>query len=751
VRFSEAVRAHRRRLGLTQEELAAATGISSRHLRDMEAGRIVRPRPSTVRLLADAFTLRGADRDAFHRSAAVDDRPDPALPAGPAQLPLDVHGFSGRRPELRRLDSLLRANADQPTAVVVTALSGTAGVGKTALAVHWAHRVADRFPDGQLHVNLRGFDPGGTPLAPFDALRHLLDGLHVPPARVPADLDARTGLYRSLVAGKRILVLLDNARDAEQVRPLLPGAPGCLAVVTSRNELTSLAVSEGAHPIALDLPTADEARELLARRLGPDRVTAEPAAVDEIVAACARLPLALAIVAARAASRPRTPLTALAAQLRDAGSTLGPFASTDQTIDIRTVFSWSYRTLRPGAARLFRLVGLAPGPDIGRPAAASLTGLPAAQADEALTELVDAHLLTEHAPGRYAFHDLLRAYAAELCHALDDEADRRTALRRLLDHYLHTAIGAAMLVNEHRDRIGAEPPATTVKPEELADAEQALAWFTAEHAGLTASIRLSAELGLEDHAWWLAWSLADFLERRGHWHDWVAGWQTALAATRRGDNGPQRAHAHHSLASAHTRLGRYDEAHRHLELALDIYTRLGDTVGQAHTHNNMALNYEQQGRPAPALEQSELSLALYRVAGHEEGQARALNNIGWCLGLLDEHERALDSCRQALDLNERIGHRHGQAITWDSLGYIHHRLGRPEEAIAAYRRSAELFHDLGDRYNESETLTHIGDAYRGVGDLAGARASWQAALSILDELNHPEAVAVRDRLHRLTA
>lgn len=306
--------------------------------------------------------------------------------------------------------------------------------GKTALAVHWAHRVAERFPDGQLYVNLRGFHPSGA-MSPAEAIRGFLDAYAVPPDRIPEGLDAQAALYRSLLADKRALVLLDNARDAEQVRPLLPGAPDCLAVVTSRNPLTGLVVTEGARPLVLELLSPGEAREFLIRRLGAARVEAEPAATDAIITRCARLPLALAVVAARAATRPCLPLPELARQLDAARGGLSGFAGEDPLTDARVVFSWSYHTLSAEAADLFRLLGLHPGPGISLAATASLLGTPAGFAAERLAELCRAHLLTEPVPGRYAFHDLLRDYATELTETRDPEATRDAALGRLLGHY----------------------------------------------------------------------------------------------------------------------------------------------------------------------------------------------------------------------------------------------------------------------------------------------------------------------------
>ena len=334
----------------------------------------------------------------------------------PAQLPPAVPGFAGRAAELASLDAVLaRAERERcagSAAVVIPAVSGTAGVGKTALAVQWAHRVAARFPDGQLYVNLRGFGPGSQPAEPAEVVRGFLAGMGVAPDQIPDGAPAQTALYRSLLAGKRVLVVLDNARDAGQVRPLLPGSPGCLAIVTSRSDLAGLVAAEGAYPVSLDLLPSAEAGELLAHRLGEARVASEPAAVSEIIERCARLPLALAIAAARAASRPGFPLAAIAAGLRGAAATLDPFGGADPATDVRAVFSWSCCLLSADAARLFVLLGLHPGPDISVPAAASLAAVPSARAGALLAELAAAHLLSEHRPGRYTAHDLLRAYAA---------------------------------------------------------------------------------------------------------------------------------------------------------------------------------------------------------------------------------------------------------------------------------------------------------------------------------------------------
>nr|BFE74350.1 hypothetical protein GCM10020092_076510 [Actinoplanes digitatis] len=425
-------------------------------------------------------------------------------PPTPAQLPHGMADFTGRQRQLTRLDELLGREDATPIAMII----GTAGVGKTSLAVHWAHRVSDRFPDGQLYVNLRGFDAHGSAVEPGDALRGFFDAFAVPNAQVPARLEDQAALYRSLLAGRRILVVLDNARDSEQIGPLLPGAPGCAVVVTSRRRLAGVAAA-GADVLSLDLLAPGEAREFFSRRVGAARVAAEPVAFDAIVAACARLPLALAIVAARAAVYPEQSLTALATDLREAVSGLDAFVGENPANDARAVLSWSYRGLGPAAARLFRLLGLHRRPDIATAAAASLAGVTVSEARRLLRELTSAHLVEEATPGRFGFHDLLRAYAKEQTLEIDSAAERRAAVLRLLDHYLHTAWLADRTLYPYREPIHVEPadPATVVP--RLDGTAEALVWFMGEHATLLAAVEQAeaedfplhaSSAGLDHHA-----------------------------------------------------------------------------------------------------------------------------------------------------------------------------------------------------------------------------------------------------------
>ncbi|MEV4619939.1 BTAD domain-containing putative transcriptional regulator [Asanoa sp. NPDC049573] len=677
-------------------------------------------------------------------------RPMAAEPVVPMQLPADVSGFTGRAEHLADLAALVASRPERAsTAVVISAVSGAAGVGKTALAVHWAHTVAEKFPDGQLYVNLRGFDPTGRVMAPIEAVRGFLHALGVPPERIPPDLDAQTALYRSLLAGKRILVVLDNARDAEQARPLLPGTPTAMAVVTSRTQLTGLLAADGAHPLHLDLLSTTEARDLLTHRLG-DRVTAEPDAVQQIITACARLPLALSIAAARA-QQTNFPLATLAAELNQADQQLDALDAGDPTSQLRAVFSWSYTALTAPSARLFRLLGLHRGPDIATPAAASLAGHPVSETRRLLNELTRANLLVEHVPGRYTFHDLLRAYATELTHTTDSDQTHRAALTRLLDHYTHTAHTADRLLYPTRDPIpvALAAAAADVSPERLTDHQQAIVWLTAEHPTLLATIRHAADTGFDTHTWQLAWALNMVLYQQGHWADQAAAWQAAVDAARRLNDPAAQAAAHRGVARGTTQLGRHADAHTHLQHALDLYTQIGDQVGQGYTHYNLGYLWQRQGRFDLALGHGQQALTVHRAAGHRPGQAHALNSVGWCHAQLGDYTDALTACQQALTLFQQLGDRSGQASTWDSLGYVHHHLGHHSQAIDCYQHALALLRNLGERYHEANVLTHLGDTHHTSGNPNAAGAAWTDALTILTGLGDPGAPSLRAKLHAL--
>ena len=455
-------------------------------------------------------------------------------PAAPAMLPLDVYGFTGRTGDLARLNEILARTAGQPTAVPVVAIWGSAGIGKTALAVNWAHRVRHRFPDGQLFADLRGFDPALPPVGHVQTLRRFLDVLGAPPSRIPDSAEGQVDLYRCLLADRRVLVVLDNVGDANQVRPLLPGGPGCLVVVTSRTELTSLVAREAAQPLPLDLLSGAEARELMTARVGAARTGAEPGAVDEIIEHCARLPLALVIVAARAAGQPDVPMAALAAELRDARTRLDALATGDLRTDLDAAFTASYRMLTPAAARLFRLFGAQPTVELTLPAVASLAGVPVDHAGILLTELTRFHLLARTATDRYGMHDLLRAYAIRLVEDVDSAAERVAARLRLLDHYGSAAYAAAVRLSPARSAPATPPAQAGVTRVMLTDGNAALAWFAVEYDGLVGWLKLAAEAGLDAHVLRLAWAMADFGNRSGRWDTLVVTQRMAVPKRQRG-------------------------------------------------------------------------------------------------------------------------------------------------------------------------------------------------------------------------
>jgi DNA-binding SARP family transcriptional activator/tetratricopeptide (TPR) repeat protein len=664
----------------------------------------------------------------------------------PRQLPAPPAVFVGREAELRTL-SALSGQAHAGGTVVISALGGTAGVGKTALAVHWAHRVAGEFPDGQLYVNLRGFDPSAVPVAPGEALGWFLDALGVAAETMPASPEARAGLYRSLAAARQLLIVLDNARDADQVRPLLPGSPGCLVLVTSRAQLSGLAACEGARLLSLDVLTEAEARQMLAARLAAGQAAAEPAAADALTALCARLPLALAITAGRAAARPRLSLGELAAELRGAASRLDVLDAGDAAASVRAVLSWSYDQLTPAAADMFRLLGLHPGPDISAAAAASLGGISVTEASQALRELTAVSLLTEQTQGRYAFHDLLRAYAADQARAAGDDQARHAAAGRVLDHYLHTAHTAAGLINLVRDPVTIQPHRPGVTPEHLTGQEQAMAWFAAEHQVLLGAITLAGSTGFDVHAWQIPWTMADFLSWRGHWHEMAAIQRTAAAAAERLGDTAGQAISIHLLASACWRSGDYDQAVTHCTASLRLYQQLGNPLGEARVYNHLAAVADKQGRYANALSHSEQALRLFQAAGHRGGEAQLLNNVGWCHALLGDYQRTRVFCRKSIALSAELSDRSDEeAQGWDSLGYAEHHLGNLAEAVNCYQRALSIFRELGNRYQEALSLTHLGDTRHAAGELTQARDAWRQALDILDDLEHPDAGEVRAKL-----
>jgi tetratricopeptide (TPR) repeat protein/transcriptional regulator with XRE-family HTH domain len=754
--FGRLLRRYRTIAGLTQEDLAMRSGLSARAVSNIERGRTGRPYAHSVRLLADALMLDEAARVqlmmAWRDGTDEDAAPGPEAGHGgqrqplvvPRQLPVSMRNFAGRAAELITLTGMLDY-IDDGTALVAV-IGGMAGVGKTALAVRWAHQAAGRFPDGQLCADLRGFSPSDSPVRPADALCDFLEALGVPAGEVPERLEARAGLYRSLLAGRRMLVLLDNASSADQVRPLLPASPGCLALVTSRSQLTGLAVAEGACLVSLDVLTGAEARELLALRLGTERLEAEQQAVGELIRLTAGLPLALALVAARAAAHPACPLGELAAELRDARDRLHALDAGDPSADVRAAFSWSCRRLSGPAARMSRLLSIHPGPDITVVAMASLAGVPPREARRALAELAAGGLLTEPAPGRYTCHDLVRDYAAEQSREHDSADERLQALIRLLDYYLHTARAAAGVLQPEPGQppLGAASPG--VDQEDVPTQARALAWFAAERPVLLALTATAADAGAHVHAWLLPTAMAPYLSRSGHWHEWAATQHTALAAARELCDLRAQALVHSCLGHALIRLRQLEDADAHLQRAIHLFRIRGDPAGQAYTYLIAAEVPAHQERHSEALRLARRALQLFRQADDKSGQARALNAVGWDHIHLGDHEQGLRLCQQALQLCHETGSTALAGAIWDSLGLAHDRLGQHAEAITSYRQAIGEYQRIGNRRGEADTLTRLGDAQRTQGDATAAAHSWRQALDILLDLHHPDTAAVRSRL-----
>ncbi|MEV6967621.1 BTAD domain-containing putative transcriptional regulator [Hamadaea sp. NPDC051192] len=643
----------------------------------------------------------------------------------PSQVPGPLRGFAGRTAELTKLDSLAGSGG-------VGLISGQPGVGKSTLAAQWAAGQAARFPDGRLHADLSSADPGAV-------LPQFLGALGVPPDRVPAGLAAQTGLYRSILSGRRVLVMLDDARSEEQVRPLLAVAPGCLTLVTSRLDLSSLTVTTGAELIRLDVLPEGDAYQLLAARLGMARLAAEPTATSQIVQRCGRLPLALAIVAARLAAHPDLPLSDVASQTADAN--LEPFRHSDPTVDLRGVFGRSYRDLSTSVARLFRHLGCHPGPHLSLAAAASLAATTVDRTREGVLELDRANLVGLRPSGRLQLHDLLRAYAAEQIRG----PERRAALRRLLDHTLHTACAANALCYPHRDRLTIPAPARGTVIEPLTPGS-ALQWYADEAALLPGLVAAATKAGQDRHAWQIAWAFAEFLQRRGQWEEILRVHAVAVAAAERLADRLAQARCHNSIARAYAKLGRDHEAVQHFDRAVELHRDLDEPALLAHVYLG-ASGPMSRVRPGDQIEQVARAGELFHRAGDELGEARALNTAGWWRAEAGQYEQALADCGRAQRILAELGFAQGEGHAWDSIAYIHHRRGEYAAAVAGYERAAELLHGSDDLHAAAETLVRLGTTQLSAGDTAAGLDAWKQAAEYYEVVGDTRAATgVRERV-----
>ncbi|PPK62739.1 tetratricopeptide repeat protein [Actinokineospora auranticolor] len=654
----------------------------------------------------------------FHLLA---DNPRPT----PRQLPLPPPGFVGRQGELAALTA-----AEPGETPTIWTIGGAGGMGKTSLAVQWAASHGDRFPDGALFVDLHGFSPNSHPLKPAAALRGFLDALGVHHRRVPAALADRTALFRSLVAGKRMLILLDNACDEAQVGPLLPGTSSCTVLVTSRNRLPGLAVAHDAQSLRLGPLTGSEARAMLSARLGADH------AAGALLAAGAGHPLALAIIAGLA--RTHSPAE-IADELRDESSRLDVLDTGDPATSLPAVLSFSTRALTHGQRTAFLLLGLAPGPDTGLPAAASLVALPVDCAKLLLRALEHASLVDRDNQGRYRMHDLVRDHARSLANELPAR-ERQDAIKRVFDFYVHTAAEADRRLDPRRTSIRLGRPMSGVCSHPLRDADSALQWFAVEHRNLLATHTDASAADEHETVWRLAWVLNTYQQRRAHRQERADIWRCASEAAPRLTDPVLAIRAYRHLGHAHIELGDLDEAHRSLRRALDLARLHGETAQEAHTHRTLALMSEQDADRERALDHASHALELYRRLGNPVREATALNQVGWLTAWLGDRGAGEEFCRAALALFEQHDDPDGEAHTHDSLGWIAHVVHRHHEAIEHYRRALDIYQSLGNTYAAADTLDRLGAPYMAIGHYEQAEETLLEALTIYQHQDRPHSI-----------
>lgn len=649
----------------------------------------------------------------------------------PRQLPADIRGFVNRLAELGRLDKILAGDPQQSLTVKISVIAGTAGVGKTSLAVHWAHRIRDHFPDGQLYINLRGYDPGPQ-VDPAQALDHFLRALNVPPSAIPGNLDARASLFRSLLADKRILIILDNVATAVQVRPLLPGTAGCLLVVTSRSRLSGLVFRDGAHRLTLEMLTEPEAVTLLRTVTADYRVEDDASQLVELARLCARLPLALRIAAERAARRPGSPLDELIQDLRNESGLWGALSAGDEeeADAVRTVFAWSYRALTSESAHFFRLLGLHPGPDFSAAAAAALTATTISQARHLLDVLVGMHLLEYNPPDRYQFHDLLRAYAIDQARQEESSENRNVALRRVLTWYLHGADALQALTSPMSPRISFDPPVKDVTPLRLANITEANQWYEIERTNLVVATRTAADAGFDQIAWQLAAILHHIYRNFNPYEDWFTSTKIGLNSARR--LGDRRAEADllESLATVCMLTHRYPEGIEYYGSSLAIRREVGDKQGEMAILNGLGLLHFHRRDLEDARTFFEGSLRIAQELGDTYWQAVVQGNLGAVYYEMEDLSAALDFVSRALEMYESLDDQLGQGDSLHSLSMIHRELGRVDYALQLINRAITIARGCGNAVWEGYWLIELGNVQRAVDQVAEALTSYQRAASL---------------------
>ena len=666
----------------------------------------------------------------------------------PAQLPHDAAGFTGRELELAALGSFAAGEAS--TAVVISAIDGVAGIGKTALAVRFGHRVAAAFPDGQLYVNLRGFDPDQPPLTSRDILPRFLRALGADPSQIPMDVDELASAYRSLLSGRRVLVVLDNAATAEQVRPLLPGTARCLALVTSRNRLSGLVARDGAHRLTLDVLPPAEAIALLARIIGSDRVAAEPAAAETLARLCSWLPLALRITADRAAAHRHLKLTDLVDELTAEHDRLDVLSADEEATQIRAVFSWSYRALPPGPAQAFRLLSLHAGQDIGAPAAAALIDATITKTRRLLATLTGGHLLEETSRNRYRFHDLVRVYAAECARVSEPESQRTAAIRRLLTWYLHTADAFSRTIHPDGLHVPLDPPEPPCAPLVFTTCQQAVDWAHAESGNLVPVARQATAIGDDTTTYKLALAFHPIFGRYRRATDLLPALRSGLAAAQRLGDRHAEAWILECLGEVYAIEGSPGRMAEFCQRAKAIWDQTGNPAGQWggwHMQGMSFLGLEQFGEAMNCFQQA---LGAARRASDPRAEGMSMTALGDVYRHLESYDAAIDLHRNALAILRGTRSTWQQAWALRNLADAYCAHGRISDAVDHYQQALAVCRELVDRWHEAEILVALGQAQRTGGQPDEARQAWHQARSILEEFSDARAVQIRAQLKNLS-
>ena len=754
------LRSLRRSRGLAQRDLLRPLHLGSHSaIVDYEAGR--RIPPDAVIAAYERFfelpggTLRKLRELALAQRAAAEatTRHGPVHPAGrgrerlvtPRQLPATPESFTGRAAELAQLDRLLR-DRETSTPVVISAVSGMGGIGKTALAVHWAHQARDNFHDGELYIDMQGYHPSGRPVTAEAAMGQFLVALGVEVERMPVALTEQAGLYRTLMADRRMLVLLDNVKDVGQVRPLLPGSPYCRVLITSRSRLPGLAVREGAQRIALDNLDLRDAVRLLRRTIGA-RATQQPGATVALASLCGHHPLALLIAAERVVGGDGAVADAVAALAESSDRLSGLAVPDDDSAAIRKVFTWSYLGLDESERRLFRLLGLHDGPDIALAPCAALAGLSESECARQLAVLVDAHLVDAADDGRYRLHDLLRLFAYECLVETEPAGRRDEAAFRIAAWYLRSACAARMALDQNLPPLPAVPADLPVPPMTFDSETAALAWCDAERPNLTAIALSASERGLFEIGWKLPTALFPYFDRGRHYGDWIATHQAAIEAAHRAGDLEAEGKVTCNLGSAYRPMRRHAEAAAHYERALELFREVGWIQGTGKALGNLASTYTETGNIGRGIEVGRQALAVFRELDDRYGQALTLSNLGGALSEIGQQDEAMESLTQALAAFSELGDRRGMARAADVLGLVHARSGRLAEAVPILLESAGIFEEVGDPHEQATALADLAETYLALGQKEDARRCATQAAEIFTRVGEDWLVArLRNRL-----